>query len=114
MTCGRMTSIWRKRNCVQVLASSGSGDAVLRRAALDDVGDVDLGALQPHGGDHVVEKLAGAADKGQSLGIFIRSRTFADEHEAGVGVSVAEDDRVAALEGKRAAGAVADVVADGL
>ena len=90
----------------------GLGDAVLRRAALDDVGDVDIGALETHGDDHVVEELAGATDEGQALRVFVSSRTFADEHEAGVGVSVSENDGVAALKGERAAGAFAYVGAN--
>src|ERR1700722_3017531 len=71
------------------------GDAVLWRAALHDVGDVDLFALQAHGVNHVVEQLAAAADEGQTLCVFIGAWAFADEHEARVGVSVTEDDLVA-------------------
>ena len=43
------------------------GRAVARRAALHDVGDVHLLALQAHGGDHVVEQLTGASDERQAL-----------------------------------------------
>ncbi len=87
------------------------GGAVAGRAALDHIGDVDLFALQSHGGDHVVEELAGLADEGDALGVFIGAWAFADEHEAGVGGAVAEDDLVAAgMEG--AARAVADLFAD--
>ena len=88
--------------------------AVLRRTAFDDVRDVNLLALEAHGVDHVVEELAGAAHEGQPLRVFIGSRALAYEHEAGVGVSVAKDDGVPALKGKRTAGAVSNVGADGL
>src|SRR5271170_74118 len=90
------------------------GDAVLRRTALDDVGDVDLSAFQAHGGNHVVEELAGAAYEGKALHVFVCARAFADEHEAGVGVAIAEDDGVPALKSEWAAGAISNVFADGL
>jgi hypothetical protein len=92
----------------------GLGSAVGRGAAFDDVGDVDLVAAQAHGGDHVVEELAGLADEGDAGGILVGAGAFADEEEAGVGVAVAEDDVAAAGVGERAAGAVADLVADSL
>ena len=95
----------------QVWASSGSGVRFCGRTALDDVGDIDLFALEAHGLDHVVEQLAAAADEGHARCVFIRARAFADEHEAGVGVAVAEDELVAAF-GEGAAGAVADFFAD--
>ena len=82
-------------------------------AALDDVSDVDLLAREAHGEDHVGEELAGFADEGQALRVFIGSGAFADEHEARGGVAGAEDDGVTAGIGERAAGAVADVGANG-
>lgn len=91
----------------------GLGGAVLRGPALDDIGDVDLFALEAHGGDHVVEELATPAYEGQALGVFVRAGALADEHELGVGVAVAEDELVAAF-GELAARAVADLLADKL
>ena len=92
----------------------GLGGAIGGRAALYDVGDVDLFALEAHGGNHIVKELAGLADEGEAGGVFVGTGAFADEHEAGVGVAVAEDDVAAAGVGERAASAVADEVADGL
>ncbi len=91
----------------------GLGGAVGGGAALDDVGDVDLLAPEAHGGDHVVEELAAFADEGEALEVLVGAGAFADEHEAGVGVAVGEDDGAAAGVGEGTAGAVADEGADG-
>src|SRR5581483_12514998 len=47
------------------------GCAVIGGAAFDDVGDVNLFALQSHGRDHVGEQLPGAADEGLALQVFV-------------------------------------------
>ncbi len=91
------------------------GSAIARRPALHDVGDVDLLALEAHGGDHVVEQLSGAPDERQALLVFVSARPFADEHQLGVRISGAEDDLLASQLGQLAALAVgADVVGDDL
>ncbi len=111
MTSGLTTSIWRKRNGEQVFASSGSGVRLPRRTAFDHVGDIDFFAFEAHGRDHVVEQLAGATYKRQSLRIFIRAWAFTYKHQSCVGIAVGEDDLVAALV-ECAAGAVADFFAN--
>ena len=91
----------------------GLRGAIAGGTALDDVGDVDLVAPEAHGDDHVIEKLAGLADEGNALRVFVSAGAFAYEQEAGVGRAVGKDDFVAAfVEG--ATGAVADVIADEL
>src|SRR5262249_38090524 len=81
--------------------------AVVGRAALDDVADVDRAARDPEPLlDHLREQLAGAADEGQALLVLGLARALADEQELGVRVAVAEDDVRAAL-GEAAAVAVA-------
>ncbi len=45
--------------------------------------------------------------------IFIGSRRFADEHQLRARIAHAEDDLLAALLGQAAAGAIADVFANG-
>jgi hypothetical protein len=55
--------------------------------------------------------LAGAAHKGKSLRILVRSGPFPDKHQARVGASIGEDDLVAALV-ERTARAIANVFAD--
>jgi hypothetical protein len=56
------------------------GEAVLRRAALDDVADVNVFALQAHGFNHLGEEFSGPADKREALGVFIGTGTFADKN----------------------------------
>ena len=69
--------------------------AIFRRAALHDVADVDVFALQAHGFDHLREKFSGAADERKTLHVFIVAGAFADENQFGFGIAVAEDDFVA-------------------
>ena len=64
-------------------------------AALEDVGDEDLFAAEPHGDDDLGEQLAGLADKRLPPGILIRPRSLSDEHEPGMDVTHPEDDGVA-------------------
>ena len=91
------------------------GRAVARRTALHDVGDVNLFALQAHGGDHVVEQLSGAPDERQALRVFVCARPFADEHQLGVRIAGAEDDLLAAELAQLATLAIgADFVGDDL
>ena len=52
----------------------GLGLAVLGRAALDDVADVDVVALEAHRGDHPVEQLPGLADERQALRVLVGAR----------------------------------------
>ena len=61
---------------------------VARRAPWNDVGDVNLAAIESDRGDHPVEQLARASDEGQALDIFVASRRLADEHDAGLRVAV--------------------------
>jgi len=84
------------------------GGAIFGWAALHYVADVNVCALQAHGFDHLVQQFSRAADKRQTLGVFIAARAFAHENELGVGISVAEDELVAATM-QFAAGAIADV-----
>ena len=90
------------------------GRAIAGRAAFHDVRDVDLFAAQSHGLDHVVEQLSGAPDERLSLRIFIRARAFADEHQVRMRIADAEDDLLAPLLVKLAAGAIAEIFADQL
>ena len=72
--------------------------AVLRRPALDDVGDVALGPgeadLLPH---EAVEQLARAADEGLAGQVLLAARPLAHEEQVGRGRADAEDDLGAAL-----------------
>ena len=89
------------------------GIPVLGRAALDDVGDVDVLALERDGFDDLRQELPRAADERKALLIFVASRSFADEHQVGFGVADAEHDLRAPQRMELAAGAVADIGADG-
>ena len=67
------------------LALGGQGVAVLRRAALDDVGDIAvLFAVQVDGKEVFVQQLAAAAHKGQALLILALAGAFAHEQHLGV------------------------------
>ena len=84
---------------------AGRRVAVLRRAALDDVGDVALGAgqadLLPH---EAVQQLAGTADEGLAGQVLLAAGPFADEQQVGRRAPDAEDDLGPPL-GQRATGA---------
>src|SRR5260370_25710703 len=53
--------------------------AISRRAALYDVRDVNLLALDPHRLDHIVKQLPGAPDEGLALFSFIGTPPLAEE-----------------------------------
>ncbi len=86
--------------------------AVSRRAALHDVRDIHLLALQAHGLDHLVEQLPGASDERTPLLVFVRARAFADEHQLGVGIAFAEDDGLPSLACQHTARTLAQVFLD--
>ncbi len=79
--------------------------AIARRTALQDIGDVDLLALQPDGGQHAVQQLPGAADEGLTRAVLVRPRGLADQHQACLAVADPEDGLGAGLA--QAAGAAA-------
>lgn len=85
--------------------------AVLRRTAAIDVAYENIFALHADGFDDFVEKLPGATDEGTRLHIFVRARSFADEHQARFAVAFCVDD-VRAPCVKRAAHAFAYIVPD--
>ena len=53
------------------------GHAIFWGAAFDYVADVDIGALQAHGFDHLGEEFAGAANEGEALDVFVVAGAFA-------------------------------------
>ena len=63
--------------------------AVSRRAALDDVGDIDVGPLEPDRVDHPRQKLAGSSDERPREPVLLRAGALADEHQIGVGIALA-------------------------
>ena len=71
--------------------------AVVRRAALDDVGDIDVLALHADDRQHVVEQHARLADKGLALQVLVGAGALADEQHLGVMAADAEDDVCARL-----------------
>src|SRR5215208_3854149 len=81
------------------------------RAALHDVGQVDLLAGQVHGRQDVVEELAGPPDERQSRSIFVLARALTDEHQGRVGISGRED-RVGAGLRQVALGADGDLAGE--
>src|SRR5262249_6996526 len=91
----------------------GLGVAVVRWAALDDVGDVDIGAGEPHCLDHLGQELARFADERLTLDVLVVAWAFADEDDARVRIADAEDDVLAAAR-EFAALAVPELVAHDL
>jgi hypothetical protein len=96
-----ITSICWNRNGSQVSTSP-----VLRRAALDDVRDVDVIPLQIDRFDDLGQKLPGPPDKWNPLQVFVGAWRFADEHQIGIRVADAEHDLLPAERMKLAARAV--------
>src|SRR5262245_59071829 len=87
---------------------------VLRRPALDHVRNVHIVTRQTDRLDDFREQLPGAADKGNSLFVFVGAGCFADEHQVRVWISDAEDDLLSTeLVQLAAATVVADVLLDG-
>src|SRR5260370_12436215 len=82
--------------------------AIFRGAALQNVTNVDVLALQAHGFDHLGQQFSRATYKGQPLLIFIAPRAFAHENEVGFGISIAEDELGAAAM-QLAAGTIAEI-----
>ena len=64
--------------------------AVVGRPALEHVGDVDLLAGEADGRQQLLKQLAGLAYEGLALLVLVVAGRFADEHEVGAGVAVAE------------------------
>ena len=71
MYSGSIVASWPSRyrgNSAHVI---GGRRAVIRRAALQDVADVNVFALQPAGDDDVVQELTCPADERFALGVFV-------------------------------------------
>src|SRR3989442_15984239 len=85
--------------------------AILRRAALHHVADVNIFSRKAHRLDHLCEQFTGPADKREALRIFIRARALADENQFRARTAVAEDDCVSAVT-EAAARTVADIGAN--
>ena len=66
--------------------------AVAGRAPRHDIGDIDLGAVEPDRGQHLVQQLTGAADERDALPILVGPWRLADEHDFGARLAGAEDE----------------------
>ncbi len=71
------------------------------RAALHNVRDIDLRAIEIDHFEHIVQKLSGAANKGFALQVLLLAGAFADKKDLCLRVTDAEND-VLARFGKRA------------
>ena len=88
---GLSWDIWMSRWRRQAEISSGRGVPVGRWAALQYVGDIDLGPVQSGFRQELVEQPAGGADEGESLLVLVGPGGFAYEHYPCVGGAVAGD-----------------------
>src|SRR5256885_5431 len=84
--------------------------AILRRATAIDVADHYVLAFQADGLDNLIQQLPGTTYKWATLSVFVRTRRFADEHQASLAIAFAIDDVRAPLTTQRAAHAFAYVV----
>src|SRR6185503_19139698 len=91
----------------------GFGIAILWRAALDDVRDIDAVALQPDGLDDLRQLLPGPPDKRDALNVFVASRRLAHEHQIGGGAADAKNNLLPSELAQLAPRAIADVLANG-
>ena len=73
----------------------GLGVAVVGGTALDDVADVHVGSLEPHGGDHPGEQLPGRPHERLALLVLVGAGRLAHEHQVRLGVAHPEDDLLA-------------------
>jgi len=71
---------------------SGLRIPVTRRAALEDVTDVHVVSLDSDRLDDLGQKLAGPPHEGDTLPVFVRPWSLANEYEAGIGTPAAEND----------------------
>ena len=72
----------------QICVSCGVGVRLPGGRHGNHVGDVGLAAVEPDRGDHPVEQLAGTSDKRQALDVLVAAGRFADEHDAGLRITV--------------------------
>ncbi len=110
-TLGSITSSCRSKYGEQVETSSSSGLRLSGGTALHDVTDVHVLPLQSHRLNHLGQQLPRAADKRNSLLVFIRAGSFANKNQPGLGISVSKHNLVSAFM-EFAAGAFADVFAN--
>ena len=78
-----MISIWRKEVVGALVYFRAFGVAIVRRAAFDDVSDVDVLPAHWQRFDQLVEESACSAYEGTSGLIFFTSGSFSDEHDFG-------------------------------
>ena len=88
------------------------GRPVVGRVAFEDVGGVDICAIERHGAQHIVEQLSCIVRKCTARGVIFDRRRLTNEEEARVGIAFAKDD-VGACLAQAAACAIAERFADG-
>ena len=86
--------------------------AIVGRAALEDIGDEHVAALQADLAEQPVEQLPCLPDERKALPVLVSAGRLADEHQVGIGVARAEHDLRASLV-KLAGDAHARLVVDG-
>ena len=92
MNSGWIIASWRSRYSRQLAASSGSGGAVARRPAAEDVENINVLAAHFHPfDDDVGQQLAGAAHERLAEPVFVGPGGLAAEDQPSVGIAHAED-----------------------
>jgi len=85
--------------------------AIPGRTTFQNIADVDVTPLKPHGLDDPCQKLAGPSDEGSALKVLFLARRLADKNQAGGGIPFAEN-QVPARKVEGASLAVSELPAD--
>ena len=88
------------------------GQAIFGRTAFHYVADIHVRAPKTHRFDHLREQLAGAADEGLALFVFVAAWAFTHEHKLRLWIADAEDDVRASFVEFAASAIGADIGAD--
>ena len=65
--------------------------AITGRAPVHDIRNVNILPGQSDRGEHPVQQLAGATNKGQALAVLVGARRLADEHDSGGWIAIRKD-----------------------
>ncbi len=68
--------------------------SVFGRAAFYNVGNINIASIQINDGKHIIQKLTGRANEGDSLEIFLLSRAFTNKENVSIFVANSENNMI--------------------